>query len=167
MAKLDIGSISKVQKLEVDLEKKQKEERVAELGELAELPNGHPAVRALREAKIRYEERKAKEYVVREKKEKRIEIKKARKITPKEKRDAARKSGEREQELTRKVDLLNDHLTDCVKHIDGVMEKVMDTHKELGEIPYLDVKITRLERLLQATRRGLLDARVNYRGRDR
>lgn len=134
------------------------EKQKALLGDLSGLPAGHPLLKAMQDAKDRYEQQQSQRTV---EQDKTAEVRKAQKVDEDKARVVARR---REDELGEK------HIA-AVKHVEtGIngtlgevrkLYKTMADHEEILNMdPYSRAKVGRLKRLLFAAERGLSECRI-------
>lgn len=127
------------------------------MGDIADLPPGHPLVRMLVEAKERYETKDERE----DAQTKTSEVRKAKKIE-KDRERRERESQRIETEKVRKeaaksLNAKMDVLTDTVR---SAYEEVSGAEAILSEEPVCKAKVMKLKRLLFALERGVSECRI-------
>jgi len=127
------------------------------LGDLADLPPGHPLVQALVDAKARYETQDQRE----DEQSKTAEVRKAKKID-KDKAQREREARRLEAEEVRKqaangINKGIDILIEGVRALYGSLEEVEGV---LNEEPVCKSKVLKLKRLMFAMERGVSECRI-------
>jgi hypothetical protein len=149
-----------VEKLPEEL-KKEVERQKAVIGDLAGLPPGHPLLTAMEEARLRYEEEqrllqdsKTETDLVQVRRAKRLESKKVQQ----------RKRVQKEDEgirLRRAVQSHNASIAETVDAIRRLRKNVSASQEEFDTDRYAMMKLNRLDRMLVAVERGLVESRIN------
>jgi len=127
-------------------------EEMAKVGDLKDLPPGHPIIRALVEAKIRNEG-----FPEEERHEPTGHAKSRREVQAEER--------VRDEELSSIRRMAGKTVNGKIDGVVGSMADLYDTvkglHDELSSDPYARVHLAKLERLLMASKRGLEDCRLS------
>jgi len=139
----------------------------AKVGDLADLPDNHPLVLAIQNAKGRYEEAEAarqdaadkeadgqQSVVAAVKKAKRLDAKKV----ASERRMAAEEKVSRKREAAQNV---NGAIDEMIRVMEASMVVVESNEEVLSEDALFRSRVNRLERLMHATLRGLSSSRLN------
>lgn len=132
-------------------------DEVKKKDDFSDLPPGHPLKVALEEAKKRQEQQEAEIEKVEEIKK----IKKAKKA----KIETKKQQEEFENKYNEKIKIvktLNKKLEEMAFFMEKNEKEIVNLVSELEE-PEIDMRITRLKRLLSATKRGILETRMNPR----
>lgn len=137
------------------------EEQKRNIGDLGELPAGHPLLQGLAQSRRDYEMRRAREEGEQPPDEA-IELRKAKKL---EKAEERRKEREREEE-SRSVrrtagKALNAKIDDATRAIDEVRKAMVELEGDLSTDQYTKARVMQLNRILLASRRGLEDCRIS------
>lgn len=134
------------------------EKQKALLGDLSGLPPGHPLIKAMQDAKERYESQQTQRTVEQDKTK---DVRKANKVDEDKARMAARK---REDENSEKHRGAAKQVDDGINGALGEVRKLYKTMSDYEEIlnidPYSRAKVGRLKRLLFAAERGLGECRI-------
>ena len=131
-----------------------REER-KKLGDLADLPTGHPVLLAIEESKRRYEEK--------EKLNSTRETKKRSKSTrdQKSKHGQEKKVEERVGETRIVVAKINDKIEGTIESLKGLADTISQGRELLTDYPFAKVRMDKLERTLFAFHRALVDSRIS------
>jgi hypothetical protein len=126
--------------------------------DIADLPESHPLKVALREAKDR-ELTKQQEAV---KEAERLKVRKAKRLEESKEHRAQVDAEEQEREAKRDTyKVINEKINRAIDGVDGLLTVINATAQEtFGEDRFSVVKVARLQRLMFAARRGLLDSRL-------
>jgi len=145
--KVDVNLLKSIKQAEEMLAENEKKE--------PDLPPGHPILIANEQAKRRMELAKQLQ-----------EKQKTKKKSKKKSRKKAAEEQQKEEELKKKMELalsLNKRLDEMAQ---GVVKLAQETEKiktEFKEHPYVRTRIGRLERMMMAFHRGLLETKLNSR----
>jgi outer membrane translocation and assembly module TamA len=138
--------------------KAEAERQKALLGDLSGLPAGHPLLRAMQEAKDRYEQQQEQRTV---EQNKTAEVRKAQKVDVEKARMAARRKEDEQAEqhvgAAKQVDV---GINGTLNEIRKLYKTMSDCEQILNNDPYSKVKVGRLKRILYATERGLGECRI-------
>jgi len=129
------------------------------LGDLADLPTGHPVLLAIEESKRRYDEKE-------ELDSKRQETKKNAKQTrqtkdQKSKYNQEQKVEERVGETRMVVGKINDKIEGTIESLKGLADTISQGRELLIDYPFAKVRLDKLERTLFAFHRALVDSRIS------
>lgn len=143
-----------------DVVKREARSLKAMLGDVANIPKGHPIRVAIEEARIRYEEDQA---LRREEKSlPEVELKKARKIDARKedrhRREKIESSNERVRSAAKLVNLSMTEAVDALRRLSRNIEASSD---DFSRDRHAQMKLQRLNRVLQATVRGIVESKVN------
>lgn len=127
--------------------------------ELSEFPPGHPLRVAMENAKKRFEEQQEKEKEQAEFR-KRKKARKAKKVESKKERE---EKENRHKAALKNIKNMNDILEEMVGMLEHSEKEVKKIASNIEDIPEIDLKLVRLKRVLNATKRGILETRVDPR----
>ena len=127
------------------------------MGDIADLPPGHPLIRMLMEAKERYDTQDERE----EAQTKTAEVRKAKRIE-KDKQQRERETERVEKERARRSSAksLNSKIESLLGNIRSSYEEISATEEVLNEEPSCKAKVLKLKRLLFAVERGISECRI-------
>jgi len=129
----------------------------AALGDLASLPPNHPLRVAIEEARMNWES--AQEMQVPEGDP--VEVRRAKKIDArKAKVVERRKEEDNEHRLRTAATLFNSSLVETMDSVRRLQENLSAAMDDLADYRYATMKLARLERMLLATERGLIESRI-------
>lgn len=129
-------------------------------GDIAELPDGHPLKVELAEAKQRFDERKAEEAAPA--KPDVAKVRKAKRI--KETREFQERLAREEiekQERVAAAKTINGAVDRGIVSMDEVLTVARQNFDLFGEDPFIKARLSRLERLAMAVRRGLVEGKLS------
>ena len=131
------------------------QEERKKLGDLADLPTGHPVLLAIEESKKRYEEK--------EELNSRRETKKSSKAAgdQKLKYSQEQKVEERVGETRIVVAKINDKIEGTIESLKGLADTISQGRELLTDYPFAKVRMDKLERTLFAFHRALVDSRIS------
>lgn len=133
------------------------EKQKALLGDLEELPPGHPLIRMLVEAKDRYETKDERE----SEQKKASEVRRAKKIDKdKQRRDAEAKRVEAEESRRVAAKRVNKGMESLLGGIKNAYEDISNAEEILNNEPSCKIKVMKAKRLLYAMERGISECRI-------
>lgn len=128
--------------------------------DLGNLPPGHPLLRALMDAKRRYEEQIAAEtQETQEKTSERRHEGRAKQREAEAKRRAEEEADRQERVMAGKT--LNDQIIRATGQLESLYQSMQDLSPTLENDPYCRVKMKKLERLLVACKRGFDECKIS------
>lgn len=132
----------------------------AMLGDLANVPEGHPVRVAVEEARIRFEAEQALRQEEAEQPPQ--EIKKAKKLDARKaertRRDRMEQSNARIRSAAKVV---NSSMTEAIDSLKRLSDNIEASREDFSRDRYAQMKLERLNRLLLATMRGIAESKVN------
>lgn len=129
--------------------------------EFGGLPVGHPFRVAMEKAKEKYEENLKKKKETEEK----VKIKKAKKVKILNKRNEEEKEIKNKKNI-RSLNILNRKLEEMVKITDDFEKEIKKISNLIDEEEYkkeVDLKLARLKRIFDASKRAILESRIDTR----
>lgn len=133
------------------------EKQKALLGDLADLPAGHPLLKMLVEAKERFETAGQRE----EEQEKTKEVRQAKRIeADKERREREAKRREAEEKRRKVAKSVNKAMENLVSEVMASYEVLASAEDVLAEEPVCRTKVMKLKRLLYAMERGISECKI-------
>lgn len=128
--------------------------------DLGSLPPGHPVLRALMDAKARYENAIAEES---EQEQEKTKERRSDSRLQKSKEEARRRAEEETDRQERKMacKTLNGQIERTTAQLGYLHESLLDISSTLESDPYCRSKLKKLERLLYASKRGLEECRLS------
>lgn len=134
------------------------EKQKAMLGDLSGLPPGHPLIRAMQDAKERYEQQQAQKT---QEQGKATDVRKARKIDEdRARRDARRVADEQIEKWTGAAKLFNAGIDGTLGEVRKLYKTMADNEELLNIDPISRAKVGRMKRFLFAAERGLSELRI-------
>lgn len=134
------------------------------LGDLSDLPPGHPVRMAMEEARLRYEaEQELLEQQTEEEKEAEIaKVKRAKRLDKKKAERAARDREEEKIERRRAAAKnVNASMTEAMDSLKRLDDNIVASSEDFAGDRYTQMKLERLHRVLIATMRGISESKVN------
>ena len=134
------------------------EKQKAMMGDLSGLPPGHPLLRAMQQAKDRYDQQQNQRG---EEQNRTAEVRKAQKVdTDQAVKEARRIEGEQAEKRVGAAKIINHGIEGTLSEIRKLYKTMADNEEILNIDPLCRAKVGRLKRLLFATERGLSDSRL-------
>jgi len=155
--KLDAGLVAVVKNAEETLKGEEKDERARNLGDLADLPPGHPLLRQMEEAKERHEQRTA---LVNTQFEQR-KLKKAKsleRLSEVKQKQEEEKKEQAQKKVINAAQSFNAKIAQYAKETDAFLKCVQDSETDFKDKPFLRSKVVKLLRLSSGMRRMLDDS---------
>ena len=135
------------------------EKQKALLGDLSGLPPGHPLIRAMQDAKARYDQQQ--EQKVNEQANT-AEVKKAQKVASDNARVKARRAEEEQSEkILASSKIINSGIDGALDEVRKLYKMMADNEEILNIDPLSRAKVGRLRRLLYASERGLSECKLS------
>ena len=133
------------------------EKQKALLGDISDLPPGHPLVKMLLEAKERYETKDERE----DAQSKAKEVRQAKKIdAEKAKREREAQRLEAEENRKKAAKSLNMGMDSTLGSVRELYERVAESEKVLSDDAYAKARVLKLKRLLFALERGISECKI-------
>jgi DNA repair exonuclease SbcCD ATPase subunit len=133
-------------------------------GDLSGLPPNHPLLVAMEEAKLRYEERESleKEHAQYQQEQEKIKIRHAKKLNAKKAlADKRRREDEREQVVRVATKRINSSMSETMDSLKRLRDNIRASQEDFAGDSYALMKLQRLDRLIQATMRGVTESKIN------
>jgi len=131
------------------------------MGDLGDLPPGHPVLVAMEEARLRYEAEQAVQ--PEEESDKELpEVKRAKRLDAKKKAREARVREEEKADRRRAAaKSINASMTEAVDSLKRLNDNIAASQEDFAGDHYAKMKLERLSRLLLAAMRGISESKVN------
>ena len=126
-------------------------------GDIADLPDTHPLKIAIREAKERLEAQQANEG----KQQEQLKVRKAKRLQ--DSKDYRERVNEEEEQRQQKIDackVINEKIDITVQSIDTLLTVIGGSIENFTEDPFARTRLARLDRMMRAVHRGLIDSRM-------
>jgi len=148
-------SILGVKAVEDELKDNEIQERKEKLGGLADLPSGHPALIENEVARERFKKKEE------EKKSAPDVVKPSKKISRSER---IKVEQERERIVNEKIKVangMNEEIEKSVEVLVGLARTAANARVEFEDLPEVSLKMAKLERMLIAVHRGLVESKIS------
>ena len=135
------------------------EKQKALLGDLSGLPPGHPLIRAMQDAKARYDQQQEQKV---EEQANASEVKKVQKVASDRARVAARRAEEDQAiKINVSAKVVNSGIDGALGEVRKIYKMLADNEEILNIDPLSRAKVGRLKRLLYASERGLSECKIS------
>ena len=132
------------------------------VGDLGDLPPGHPVLVAMEEARLRYEAEQEAAQSEDDSEEQERQIRKAKKLDAKKAAREARNREEEENDRRRAAAKnINSSMAEAVDTLKRLNDNIIASHEDFSGDQYAMMRLERMSRVLTATMRGLTEFKLS------